>query len=643
MNALSADIGKGYLFTKNANDLWNELKEQFGGILKPNDVVNFDGEERMMQFLIRLGEEYDTIRNQILLMDLLPSVAKTYSMVADVEKRRVVQGNVVEMSDNVVMQTRDYPEKTQFNSAKRSGFRKKEDTPHLKFIHCRKVGHVKFGCFKIVGFPKWWGNTKRNSSFNRPRNANVNNVEYQEDEMQNTPLNHIDEVVNFTNYAEFAGNLVVGFSNACDKMSCGSWIVDNGASVHVCSDINLFHSINNMSYSISVKLPDDTVRVVKSGGVVKLNSNIMLTDCLYVPFFNYNLLSDTKSLELGHCSPIVMKHVQCLNQMDCVDMDIYLVCPLSKQHRQVFHISQCRASGVFQLVHVDLWGPYKVANRIGARYFVTIVEDYSRSTWTFMINFKTQTCDIIKRFCKMINTQFDKMIKSVRRDNGEEFVSMEFNSLVTDPGIIYQKICSYTPQQNDRMERKHKHLLQVARTLMFQLLNWQTPYEALHSKPLIFDHLKVFGCLCFASYNTPHKTEFQERAHLVVFLGYPPNLKAYRLYDLKARKVIVSRNVVFHEEIFSYKIRYFLANDKYIDQDCLPCIPIHYPLPNFVPCIVPDTDRHEVDQHDISNNLDNDNDVHDTSSIPTTSTNITSNNNALVPTRVSTKFKMPST
>ncbi|GAA0175802.1 hypothetical protein LIER_28907 [Lithospermum erythrorhizon] len=99
MNALSADICRGYLFPEN---LWNELKEQFG-VLKPNAAVIFDGQERMMQFLMGLREEYDTIRNQILLMDPLPSVAKTYSMISDVEKRRVVQGNVVELVDNAVM------------------------------------------------------------------------------------------------------------------------------------------------------------------------------------------------------------------------------------------------------------------------------------------------------------------------------------------------------------------------------------------------------------------------------------------------------------------------------------------------------------------------------------------------------------
>ncbi|GAA0145115.1 hypothetical protein LIER_36077 [Lithospermum erythrorhizon] len=194
---------------------------------------------------MRLGEEYDVIRNQILLMDPLSYVAKTYSMVSEVEKRRVVKG------------------------------------------------HVNFDCFRIVRYPKWWGNKTGSGTgggVSRTRCVNVNNVEYQDDGIENTPLNHAEEVVNFTEFGEFAGNLVASISNDCVNMLCGSWIEDSGASVHVCSDIKLFDSITNMSYNTFAKLLDNTVKVVKSGGNVKLSNNMILVDCFYVPTFNYNLL-----------------------------------------------------------------------------------------------------------------------------------------------------------------------------------------------------------------------------------------------------------------------------------------------------------------------------------------------------------------
>ncbi|GAA0156032.1 hypothetical protein LIER_13619 [Lithospermum erythrorhizon] len=141
MNVLSVDIRREYLFTENAKDLWNELKEQFG------------------------GEEYDAIRNQILLMDSLPYVAKTYSMVSEIEKRRVVKGIVVEMVDNAVMQTRSYLKRVQFNFMGRGTL---------------NYGGIKLGVELVDFFP-------------RTRNVNVNNAEYQAYGMENTPLDHAEE------------------------------------------------------------------------------------------------------------------------------------------------------------------------------------------------------------------------------------------------------------------------------------------------------------------------------------------------------------------------------------------------------------------------------------------------------------------
>ncbi|GAA0162379.1 hypothetical protein LIER_18484 [Lithospermum erythrorhizon] len=147
-------------------------------------------------------------------------------------------------------------ERVQFNPVARSGFKKRKDKSHLKCGFCGKTRHVKASCFRLVGFPKWWGNNKGNNSFNKPRST-MNNVDYQEQGDADTPLDHAEEVVNFANYEEFAGNFCANLSNANE-------------------------------------LPDDTVRIVKSGGDVKLSNIITLLDYLFVPTFNYNLLSDTR-------------------------------------------------------------------------------------------------------------------------------------------------------------------------------------------------------------------------------------------------------------------------------------------------------------------------------------------------------------
>jgi transposase InsO family protein len=207
------------------------------------------------------------------------------------------------------------------------------------------------------------------------------------------------------------------------------------------------------------------------------------------------------------------------------------VCALAKQSRLPFSVSSISSVRPFELIHCDIWGPYKIASSSGAKYFLTIVDDYSRFTWVFFIHHKSETQYLLANFFSFVQTQFHVSIANIRVDNGGEFFSMR--DFFKQQETIYQHSCVYTPQQNGVVERKHRHILESARAFRFQahlplhfwaecvstavhiinrlptpLLSHQTPFERLLENSLlilIFESLHVLPMLllCMSPINLP--------------------------------------------------------------------------------------------------------------------------------------------
>lgn len=94
-----------------------------------------------------------------------------------------------------------------------------------------------------------------------------------------------------------------------------------------------------------------------------------------------------------------------------------IVCPCAKQARMSFPISTSSSLSTFDLLHMDLWGPYKKPTFDGFKYFLTIVDDYSRMTRVFLLRMKSDVCTMLKTYLTYIKTQFNKQVKVTRSDN----------------------------------------------------------------------------------------------------------------------------------------------------------------------------------------------------------------------------------
>jgi len=78
------------------------------------------------------------------------------------------------------------------------------------------------------------------------------------------------------------------------------------------------------------------------------------------------------------------------------------------------------------LVHIDIWGPFFVPSYSGYRFFLTIVDDYTRFTWLFLMKSKSETRAILTNFLAYVNTHFNIDIQTLRSNNGQVFNMLIF-------------------------------------------------------------------------------------------------------------------------------------------------------------------------------------------------------------------------
>ncbi|RVW32132.1 Retrovirus-related Pol polyprotein from transposon TNT 1-94 [Vitis vinifera] len=149
-----------------------------------------------------------------------------------------------------------------------------------------------------------------------------------------------------------------------------------------------------------------------------------------------------------------------------------------------------------------------------------------------------------------------------------------FTSFMSHHGILHQSSCAHTPQQNGVAERKNRHLVETARTILLHsnvpfrfwgdavltacylinrmpssVLHDQIPHSLLFpNQPLYFLPPRVFGCTCFVHILTPRQDKLSAKAMKCLFLGYSRLQKGYRCYSLETHRYFISVDVTFFED-----------------------------------------------------------------------------------------------
>ncbi|KAJ9541662.1 hypothetical protein OSB04_028168 [Centaurea solstitialis] len=139
------------------------------------------------------------------------------------------------------------------------------------------------------------------------------------------------------------------------------------------------------------------------------------------------------------------------------------VCFHAKRPRDKISISVSKTTIIFEKAHRDLWGPYKHPSSCGARYFLTLVDDYSRAVWIYLFIDKTNVFQMFLSFIAMTNRQLSQKIPCLH----------DYCSIT---GILFQICCVGTLQQNGRVKRKQKNISRTsttAITLRISGQNWR--------------------------------------------------------------------------------------------------------------------------------------------------------------------------
>lgn len=271
---------------------------------------------------------------------------------------------------------------------------------------------------------------------------------------------------------------------------------------------------------------------------------------LHVPSFESSKLSKNKSIlshlsethssaTLSYCNAVHTSHAllwhsrmghsytAVLNKIPVVESHSISfhdcdVCHYSKQHRSVFPTSTTKTEEIFELVHLDVWGPYRQPTHNNYNYFLTMVDEFSKATWVLLFVHKNQVGNLIKNFLSYVSNHFHTSVKTLRSDNGTEFINHDLQEHLKNSWYITSNFMScYTLTKWDCREKTsallehgqsfyiyQSHLpnsfwrdfiltaAYIVNFLPVQSLGFKTPFELLYKKPPTYTHIRTFGCLC---------------------------------------------------------------------------------------------------------------------------------------------------
>ncbi|CAI7928186.1 unnamed protein product [Closterium sp. NIES-54] len=236
-----------------------------------------------------------------------------------------------------------------------------------------------------------------------------------------------------------------------------------------------------------------------------------------------------------------------------------------------------------QTLHMDVWGPTRVRGQGHERYFLLVVDDYSRYTTVFPLRSKGDVTEVLIDWIRAARLHLresfgsDFPVLRLHSDRGGEYSSARLGAFCRAQGIRQTFTLPASPQQNGIAERRIGMVMDVARTSMIHAaaphflwpfavqyavhqLNLQPRVSLPETSPTLrwtgkvgdASAFRVWGSRAFVRDFSADK--LSPRAVPCVFLGFPPDAPGWHFYHPTSRGVLSSQDVTFDESMPYYRL-----------------------------------------------------------------------------------------
>jgi hypothetical protein len=253
---------------------------------------------QVIRFLTGLNDQFSVVKSQILLMDPLPNMNKIFSMV--IQHERQLQLTIPNDESHTLINALDSKKFVARNNSFKHGAR--------VCTFCGKTNHTVENCFKKHGVPphmqKQFQNSSNNVASDGTDDGSLSNGA--DTKSDNSPMtqgqfNTLMELIQKSGIGQSSGHassnqVVVGHLSTGNTSHCmhssshSSWIIDSGASDHICSSIKWFHSYKQI-IPVNVRLPNGQCLTASYSGTIHFSPEFIVYNVLLIPEFSLNLLS----------------------------------------------------------------------------------------------------------------------------------------------------------------------------------------------------------------------------------------------------------------------------------------------------------------------------------------------------------------